>query len=78
MEFIKQLLSGEMGFAAQSIAIIAAFNGVLMSIRGVLDVIKDKTSTVIDNKIADGLGMVCGLVAKLVDFLAGNLAHKKQ
>lgn len=77
MDWIKSLISGEAGNAAQVISIIVIANGVLSGIRVALDAVKDKTDSKIDNKIAKYLGIGLGYSSKLIDFLQGNVSHKK-
>lgn len=77
LEFIKGLLTGENGTAAQVVSIVAAINVLLGSVAAFLDIIKDKTATQVDNKIAGYLHQGISLIQKGIDFIQGNRAHKK-
>lgn len=77
MDFIQSLFSGEQGVVAQVVAIIVAFNGLLMGVKSVLDLIKDKTASSVDNKVAEWMGKIVGYLQKAIDVVSGNSAHKK-
>jgi hypothetical protein len=49
---------------------------VLQGIAKALEVIKDKTSTQVDNKVAAVLNKVIGAAQWCLDLVSGNLAHK--
>lgn len=70
MEFIEQMPA-----VAQVIAYVVAFNLALTGIQKGLDLIKDKTSTQLDNKAAAVLGKVVGLLSKLIDAMGFNPKH---
>lgn len=76
LDFIKGLFSGESGMPAQIAAIVLAVNVGLSGLKSALDMIKDKTSNTIDNKVADVLGKVVGVFSWLVDLLSANKEHK--
>lgn len=78
MDFIKQVLSGEAGAVAQVLSIVVIVNVCLTAIRSVLDAIKDKTKSDVDNKIASWLSVGLGWVSTLIDWLSANKEHKEK
>lgn len=71
MEFLMDL-----PLVAQVIVYVVAFNVALTGIKSGLDMIKDKTASQTDNKIADVLGKITGLLSKLADVIGYNKEHK--
>lgn len=76
MEWIKSLFSGGEGMLPLVLASIVAFNAILVAVKKMLDVIKDKTSTKIDNVAADWIGKIAGWIQQAIDVVTGNPAHK--
>jgi len=62
--------------AIQILTYVAAFNIALTGLKTGVDMIKDKTASQVDNKIADVLGKVCGLLSRLLDAIGFNPKHK--
>lgn len=56
---------------------VGIFQAVLAVVKLVLDKIKDKTDTNVDNKIASVLGFFVAPLNKLVELLQGNLNSRK-
>ena len=61
--------------AVQVLTYVVAFNVILTGLKQGLDLIKDKTATQADNKLADFLGKIVGLLGKLVDAVGFNPKH---
>lgn len=61
---------------AKYIFIVVAFNALLVGLRAFLEVIKDKTATLIDNKIYDFLGKIIDILLKIIDIVGANPKHK--
>ena len=55
---------------------LVAFNLLLGGLSSALNLIKDKTESSLDNKLASGVGALSGLLLKLIDLLGGNKEHK--
>lgn len=70
MEFIEQW-----PLVLQVLAFVAAFNIALSGLKAALDLIKDKTATQVDNKIADVIGKIAGLLSKALDAIGYNPKH---
>lgn len=58
------------------ILIVVAVNILLSASGKVLDMIKDKTSSDVDNKAAEIVSKVTGFLGKVVDFISANREHK--
>ena len=66
----------EHGWVGTMVAVLVGFNLVLSGLSKILDLVKDKTATKIDNKIADYiLKMITG-IQKALDWLGANREHK--
>lgn len=62
---------------AKIMAIVVMVNTGLAFLKAGLDAIKDKTEATWDNKAADLVGTILGIVSKVIDILSANVAHKK-
>ena len=60
----------------QALVWVLAMNTCLWGLKNGVDMIKDKTASQVDNKIAAGLGKVLGLISKVLDVVGMNPAHK--
>ena len=58
------------------LGVIVGINYGLIFAKAGLDAIKDKTEATWDNKLADVLGLVCGLSSKLIDVVTGKIITK--
>lgn len=76
LDFLKGILSGENGVAAQIVSIFIAVNMGLTGVKSALDYMKDKTKSDVDNKISDVLGKVLGAASWVIDLIQGNKEHK--
>jgi hypothetical protein len=76
LEFLKGVIVGNEGLALQIVSIFVVMQSVLSVVSKVLEMIKDKTATNIDNVIAKYVGIAAGFLKSAVDFIQGNLPHK--
>jgi len=60
---------------AQVLACILALNVALSGLKAGLDIIKDKTASQVDNKMADALGKAAALLGKILDMVGYNPKH---
>ena len=76
-ELIVGFLSNLGGIdVAKYLFIVVAFNALLVGLRSFLEVIKDKTATLIDNKIYDFLSKIIDILLKIIDIVGANPKHK--
>lgn len=59
-------------------ALLVAFNLILSGVSKILDVIKDKTTTNIDNHTHAFIVKAVAKIQKLIDWLGANREHKKE
>ncbi len=59
----------------QAVVWVLAVNAMLFGLKQGLDMIKDKTATMADNKAAEIVGKICGWIAKILDVLGMNPRH---
>ena len=57
------------------VSCIIAFNLLLSGFHKALEVIKDKTSTDLDNKLYDIVGKIAQVLQKIIDYIGMNRAH---
>lgn len=71
------LLNGvlDMNLVAKVAAIVVGINVVLSAVVSVLDYMKDKTSTSVDNKIAVVAHKVLDFLKNIVDWASANQKH---
>jgi hypothetical protein len=60
---------------AQVLTYVVAFNIMLTGLHKGLDLIKDKTSNQVDNKVAAVLGKIVAMLSKLIDSVGFNPKH---
>jgi len=70
MEFISQW-----PLILQVLAFVAAFNVALSGLKAGLDMIKDKTATQADDKVAAILGKIAMVLGKALDAVGYNPKH---
>jgi len=58
------------------VMVAICLNVLLAAIQKVLDIIKDKTATQVDNKIAAIIAKITSLLSKAIDVIGMNRAHK--
>lgn len=60
----------------QAVVWVIALNTFLYGLKSAVDMIKDKTASQVDNKLAAALGKVLGVISKVLDIVGMNPAHK--
>lgn len=75
MEWIKSLFSGGEGMLPMILASVVAFNAILVAIKALVDVIKDKTKSSLDNSVSKWIGKIAEYVQKGIDIVGGNPKH---
>lgn len=58
------------------IAALVIFNVAVSATQKVLEVIKDKTATDVDNKMYEFIGKYAGYIQKGIDWISANREHK--
>jgi len=58
------------------VMVAIAMNVVLAAASKILDMIKDKTSTQVDNKIASVISKIASVLSKVIDYAGMNRSHK--
>lgn len=74
---MSEFLEANGGLLATVLVVVLAMNALLMGIYKTLEVIKDKTSGSGDDKAYAAIGKVIAVLQKIIDFLSGNVSHKK-
>lgn len=77
IESILKLITDPSTLAAFT-ALLVAFNLILSGISKILDVIKDKTKTDVDNHTHAFIVKMTAKLQKLIDWLGANREHKKE
>jgi len=73
---MKEFLAQNGGLLGAIVLVAVCLNLVLSGIAKMLDLIKDKTKTEVDNKIAAILHKVIAVLQKVIDWGSGNREHK--
>jgi hypothetical protein len=60
------------------VAVLVAFNVILGGISKILDLVKDKTKTDVDNKTHAFIQKMVLKLQKLIDWMGANREHKKE
>jgi hypothetical protein len=55
---------------------VIAVNMILSGVQKLLEIVKDKTATNVDNKAAAFLASATGMLQKLIDWASANRPHK--
>lgn len=63
-------------YADSIVAALIIFNVCVSASQKILEVIKDKTSSEVDNKVYDFINKYAGYVQKAIDWISANRAHK--
>lgn len=75
-EVVDSLMGFDGGMVGMVVMVAVCLNMALSAASKILDLIKDKTASSVDNKIADILHKVLSVLQKLIDFIGMNRAHK--
>jgi len=67
----------EHGWIGSMVAVLVAFNLMLSGLSKLLDLVKDKTPTQIDNKLAAAVSKAVSFLQSAIDWLGANREHKK-
>jgi hypothetical protein len=74
MESLIEFFKNPAG-AASLVAILVAVNVILSGVSKLLEIIKDKTESQVDNKAFEIIGKVSSFMQKAVDWMQGNRKH---
>lgn len=64
------------GIIGTVVLVATIFNMVLSGVGKALDLVKDKTATQADNKVAEWILKIATILQKVIDWTSANRAHK--
>lgn len=71
-DIIANILGSKEGLITTIITVIVGINILLTGLKKLVDYMKDKTGSKIDNDISNFLGMILGWISKGLEFLSAN------
>lgn len=63
---------------AEVLLVLICFNVAVSAIYQILEKIKDKTATDVDNKVYEFIGKYAGWLQKVIDYISANLPKKPE